>query len=89
MKKIVVLALLISSFSFAQDKIKPMRNIEQKRTISLGFSNSEPSAFELTSEKKHLLKDFFGNNHSRILKLCYGKTTVNIGGENYNWLHPF
>ena len=84
MKKIVVLALLISSFSFAQDKIKLTRNIEQKRTISLGFSNSEPSAFELTSEKKHLLKDFFGNNHSRILKLGYGKTTVNIGGENYN-----
>ena len=46
MKKIVVLALLISSFSFAQDKIKKARVIDQRRTMSLGFSASEPSAFE-------------------------------------------
>ena len=46
MKKIVVLALLICSFGFAQDKIKNARVIEQRRTMSLGFSASEPSAFE-------------------------------------------
>ena len=34
MKKIVVLALLISSFSFAQDKIKLAPGIDQKRTHS-------------------------------------------------------
>jgi hypothetical protein len=83
MKKIVVLALLISSFSFAQDKIKVARNIEQKRTMSLGFSNSEPSAFELTGEKKHLKTDFFGYNHSSVLKLGYGSTVVNLSGQNH------
>jgi hypothetical protein len=59
MKKIVVLALLISSFGFAQDKIKKARVIEQRRTMSLGFSNSEPSAFELTGEKKTPFKESF------------------------------
>lgn len=83
MKKIVVLALLISSLSFAQDKIKEVRGIEQKRTISLGFSISEPSAFELTGEKKHLKKDFFGYNHSNVLKLGYGRTVVSLSGQNY------
>jgi hypothetical protein len=83
MKKIVVLALLISSLSFAQDKIKVTRNIEQKRTMSLGFSNSEPSAFELTGEKKHKRKDFFGYNHSNLLKLGYGRTVVRFDGQNF------
>ena len=83
MKKIVVLALLISSFSFAQDKIKKARVIEQRRTMSIGFSTSEPSAFELTAEKKNLLKDFFGYNSSNILKLGYGRTVVSLGGEKY------
>ena len=78
MKKIVVFALLISSFSFAQDKIKLARGIDQKRTINLGFSFSEPNAFELTGEKKHLKKNYFGNNQSGILKLGYGRTVVNL-----------
>ena len=83
MKKIVVLALLICSFGFAQDKIKNARVIEQRRTMSLGFSASEPSAFELTGEKKNLLKSLFGYNSSNILKLGYGRTVVNVGGEKY------
>jgi len=83
MKKIIVVALSISSFSFAQDKIKVVSEIEQRRTISLGFSFSEPSAFELTVEKKHLLKSLFGYNSSNILKLGYGITVVNVGGEKY------
>lgn len=83
MKKIIVVALLISSFSFAQDKIKVVSEIEQRRTISLGFSFSEPSAFELTGEKKHLKKDFFGYNHSNVLKLSYGRTVVSQSGQNY------
>ena len=63
MKKIVVLALLISSFSFAQDKIKLAPGIDQKRTINLGFSFSEPNTFELTSEKKQIKKiDFISLN---------------------------
>ncbi len=83
MKKIVVLVVLISSFSFAQDKIKKVRVIEQRRTMSLGFSASEPSAFELTSEKKNLLKNFFGYNSSNILKLGYGRAVSGLHGGKH------
>ena len=83
MKKIVVLALLISSFSFAQDKIKLARKIDQRRTMRLGFSASEPSAFELTAEKKNLLKSFFGYNSSNILKLGYGRAVSGLHGGKH------
>lgn len=83
MKKIVFIALLASCFSFAQDEIKHKRVFNDKNTISLGFSNSEPNAFELLGENKHLLKNFLGYNHSRILKLGYGKTVVSLVGQNY------
>jgi len=83
MKKIIIVAIFISSFSFAQDKNKETRGIEQKRTISLGFSFSEPNTFELTREKKHIKKDFFGYNHSNVIKLGYGRTVVSLSGNKF------
>ena len=82
MKKILLLALMITSLNYAQDKAvdSVKRILEQKNTISVGLIAAEPFTINLTYErKKNDQSLFFKTNQSRIISIGNGGLSVTNG----------
>jgi hypothetical protein len=81
MKKVLLLALLITSLSYAQEKaVEPAKRVlEDKNTISIGLIFSEPNSLVLNYErKKSDVSYFFKLNNSDIFSLGSGGIVVNF-----------
>ena len=82
MKKILLLALMITSLNYAQDKaVEPAKRVlEHKNTISVGLIAAEPFTINLTYErKKNDQSLFFNTNQSRIISIGNGGLSVTNG----------